>query len=311
MIDFRYHLVSIIAVFLALAVGIVVGTTALNGPVLDGLKTSVSSLTGDKRNLEGHVRDLRTQTTRDDEFVQLMEPVLLRGALAGQRVLLLSTPDAPSGLRDDLQKAVVAGGATMAGDVRIRSGLLDPTATATVDDVVAAVVPGALVLPNGSAADKAATELSAALVKSGAAVSPAAAQRILGGFTGADLLDVSGPVPDGSATLVLVVSGAAPAKPAADQKDRDQALLALLRAFDTRAGVLVAGPVGSAEAGGAVGALRASSLEGRVSSVDDADTPQGRVAAVLGLAEQAEGGAGSYGTGRGASATAPVPAVPR
>ena len=31
MIDFRYHIVSIIAVFLALAVGIVVGTTALNG----------------------------------------------------------------------------------------------------------------------------------------------------------------------------------------------------------------------------------------------------------------------------------------
>ena len=38
MVDFRYHLVSIIAVFLALAVGIVVGTAALNGPVLDSLR---------------------------------------------------------------------------------------------------------------------------------------------------------------------------------------------------------------------------------------------------------------------------------
>ncbi|MFN2523414.1 MAG: copper transporter, partial [Mycobacteriales bacterium] len=37
-IDFRYHLVSIIAVFLALALGIVVGTTALNGGIVDTLR---------------------------------------------------------------------------------------------------------------------------------------------------------------------------------------------------------------------------------------------------------------------------------
>ena len=40
-VDFRYHLVSIIAVFLALALGIVVGTTALNGALLDSLKGSM------------------------------------------------------------------------------------------------------------------------------------------------------------------------------------------------------------------------------------------------------------------------------
>ena len=34
MIDFRYHLVSLIAVFLAVALGIVIGTTALNEPIL-------------------------------------------------------------------------------------------------------------------------------------------------------------------------------------------------------------------------------------------------------------------------------------
>ena len=35
MIDFRYHIVSLVAVFLALAVGLVLGTTALNQPILD------------------------------------------------------------------------------------------------------------------------------------------------------------------------------------------------------------------------------------------------------------------------------------
>ena len=38
MINFRYHVVSLTAVFLALAIGLVVGTAALNGPVADSLK---------------------------------------------------------------------------------------------------------------------------------------------------------------------------------------------------------------------------------------------------------------------------------
>ena len=40
-ISFRYHLVSIVAVFLALALGIVVGTTALNGPITKDLRNQV------------------------------------------------------------------------------------------------------------------------------------------------------------------------------------------------------------------------------------------------------------------------------
>ena len=38
MIDFRYHLVSIVAVFLALAIGIVLGSTELQGTTIDALR---------------------------------------------------------------------------------------------------------------------------------------------------------------------------------------------------------------------------------------------------------------------------------
>ena len=44
MIDFRYHLVSIVAVFLALAIGIVLGSTELQGSTIDGLRTVSNSL---------------------------------------------------------------------------------------------------------------------------------------------------------------------------------------------------------------------------------------------------------------------------
>ena len=57
MIDFRYHLVSIISVFLALAVGIVVGTTALNGVIVDDLRQRVDGLAADKRAREQTIGD--------------------------------------------------------------------------------------------------------------------------------------------------------------------------------------------------------------------------------------------------------------
>ena len=43
MIDFRYHLVSIVAVFLALAIGIVLGSTELQGPTYNLLNQTTAT----------------------------------------------------------------------------------------------------------------------------------------------------------------------------------------------------------------------------------------------------------------------------
>ena len=48
MIDFRYHIVSLISVFLALAVGIVLGAGPLNEPIARGLTQSVKQLQSDR-----------------------------------------------------------------------------------------------------------------------------------------------------------------------------------------------------------------------------------------------------------------------
>ena len=44
MIDFRYHVVSLVAVFLALALGVLLGTTQLSGVVSDDLRGQVRQL---------------------------------------------------------------------------------------------------------------------------------------------------------------------------------------------------------------------------------------------------------------------------
>ena len=89
MIDFRYHLVSLIAVFLAVALGIVIGTTQLNGPVLTNLQDQVSALQTDKRLLEDETQSLQTQLDSQGGFAEEVGPALVAGTLAGRRVLLV------------------------------------------------------------------------------------------------------------------------------------------------------------------------------------------------------------------------------
>src|SRR3712207_8879764 len=52
---------SLIAVFLAIALGIVIGTTQLNGRLVDNLQSQVSGLQEDKRSLETQTQQLQDQ----------------------------------------------------------------------------------------------------------------------------------------------------------------------------------------------------------------------------------------------------------
>ena len=304
MVDFRYHLVSIIAVFLALAVGIVVGTTALNGPALDGLKGSISSLTTDKRTLESNVKDLRRTVADDGSFADLVAPVLLRNQLAQERVLVVSTSDASGALRDQLLATLKLAGATVSGQLRLRPDLTDPAKAVTVGAVVTGAAPSQLALPQGEAVVRAAAELAAVLVRGPGqtAGGAAATEKVLSAFTGADLLDVEGgSAIDSTATLVLMITGPTPDTPTGDQPGQ----LAIIDAFDARSGVVVTGPTGCAEPDGLMRSLRSGTRAGQITTVDDVDRGPGRVAAVLALHEQSRGGSGRYGTGRGAQASAP------
>jgi hypothetical protein len=316
MIDFRYHLVSIIAVFLALAVGIVVGTTTLNGYVLDNLRAANAKVIHDKRGLESNVKGLRNQVARRDQFATTVAAEVVSGQLDGQRVVVVTTPGVSEDVVKQLSTLVTQAGASLTGRVRLRGDLLDPTKSAVVDDVAAGVAPAGLDLPEGAATDRAVLELAAALVASpgGQSISADAATKVLAGFAGADLIDVDQPAGTKSgsavapATLALLVTGGADGRDLDDTgKQRQQVVMNLVRAMDLRgSGALVAGPESAAEKGGLIEAVRANGdLSDRVSTVDTVDSPYGGVSAVLALHEQAAGRSGRYGEGPGSQAAAP------
>lgn len=315
MVDFRYHLVSIIAVFLALALGIVIGTTALNGALLDTLKGSIGSLTAQKRDLQGTVTGLREQTTTDQQLADRIGPAAVAGQLQGRRVVLVTAPNASSSSAQSLVPLLTAAGATVTGTVQLRADLIDPARASIVDAVVSEVAPTRVDASGGETVQRAAAELAAALTYSSSTtdISEAEAAAVLTGFRRSNLIDTEGALADGAnrADLTVLVAGdpltsSDPSVPDA----RARALLSFAEAFDAAGdGAVVAGPISATADGGVLKALRSDSgLSQRVSSVDGADQPQGRLVVVYALREQADGGTGRYGTGPGAQAA--VPSLP-
>lgn len=308
MVDFRYHLVSIVAVFLALAVGIVVGTTALNGPVLTDLNQRVTGLSRDKRGLESDLRAAQQRASQEDQALRTLAPVVAAGRLADARVVVVSAPEAASDLVDQLTPLLTQAGATVVAQVRLRPELFQASNTALVQDLLARVaVPGAQ-LPDGTAQEQALAQLSSVLVtgRTGSAPSASTVQQVLAAYQAANLIDVQGQVTrPGSLALLLV--GAPPSATPSPGADETPALNRFARDLDADGeGAVVAGPTDAAQAGGVLGALRAdASNSNRVSTVDGADTALGQLSVVLALREQRSGGAGAYGSGTGSAAVMP------
>lgn len=304
--------------FLALAVGIVVGTAALNGPIQDGLRSNINRLSDDKRALESDVQDLRAQVAAADDFATSLAPELVRAALEEQRVLLVTTPETPGDLAEQVRPLLADAGADVTGTLEVLPALAQTEQRQLLEDVVAQVVPAGVELPEGEPVERAAAELAAALTTGpGAAeVDAGEAQAVIAAFEEAELVDFS-PEPGAedsltSATLVLVLAPTGPeASPDTEQQQQLEALLTIAAALDDRSrGTVVAGPASSAGEGGLVRALREqSSTSDDVSSVDNVDRGIGRIAAVLALAEQAADGVGQYGAGPGASAPLPARAA--
>lgn len=313
MIDFRYHIVSIVAVFLALAVGLVLGATALNGPLVVDLKGRNGGLIQDKRVLEKQVRDLQDEVGNERKFEGTVAPALVADRLAEQSVVLISAPGASQALADALVASVRQAGAAVTARVRLRDDYVAPEKAAAVDELVSRLALTAIPASSGTPAQRAAAALADVLVRppGGRGRPPGAVTAVLTGFRDAGLLSLDGPeaTPGTLAVLIVPAVPRQPASPDPAGAAATASLLALVRALDVGgAGTVVVGPSAVADAAGVVPAVRGDNGTRQiVSSVDSADTPAGRVATVFALAEQLHGGAGHYGVAAGATAPLPLP----
>lgn len=112
MFDFRYHALSLVAVFLALAIGILLGATIGNSLVSDADKGIRSSLHTDVVNARNTANQAQAQLSQRDKIISNSFPMLVQGELGGQRIAIIATGSLPSSVESEVRQAVeTAGGA--------------------------------------------------------------------------------------------------------------------------------------------------------------------------------------------------------
>lgn len=320
MIDFRYHLVSIIAVFLALAIGIVLGSTALQGSTIDGLRALSGSLRGQLNATSADRNSWKQAAQANDAFLQVAEPKLLDGMLAGSRIVLVTEPGASSSVVNGVQDAAKLAGAAITGTVALAPKFNDLSGAtraslSTINTDLSSTNGIGLAPANDP---ETAYQQEAAQVIATAIVGQAdgqlgldaqSAQTLLGSYASSGYLTTNGTPWKDRATLAVIVT--APATAADGQGDpADRVLLAVAGEFaNASAATLVAGPTLSPpESASAITVLRGNSVSTLVTTVDNADTRAGQITAMWALANQLQGGKpGSYGVSSGVSGISPVP----
>ncbi|MFJ8691093.1 copper transporter [Micromonospora wenchangensis] len=311
MINFRYHVVSLTAVFLALAIGLVVGTAALNGPVADSLKETVNSLRKDNQQMRQSVNSLQKELDMEEDFAAEIAQIMLPGKLTGKRVMVLSLPTGREHTEGVL-KMLQTAGATVTGRVDIQDKFVNPdNNTSLMELAVTAARPTApaSALPgNGNGVETSSALLASVLLdrpQGTPAVTEADRRAVLAAYVNAGYLTSEEKV-TGPAEAVVVVSG----QPYVDKDSakKDESVVKIAEQFD-RTGAIVVGGNGSA-GGNLVAVVRGDPvLAQTISTVDNANTVQGQLVTSLALVQQlTEKRTGQYGVGDNATL---VPRLPQ
>ena len=328
MIDFRYHLVSIVAVFLALAIGIVLGSTELQGPTYNLLNQTTAKLQNELDQASSQRDAAQQQANLGENYAHAVQPVVLHDLLTGQRLLIITEPGAPASAVTAISNAATQdAGATVTGQIALQSKFFDNSDT-TLDGLnqinQAMSQADGIVLNTGTTYQQQAAQVLASevLTRPGAqqaGIPPVTsssastqqdtnAQTMLGAYANAGFLTITGQ-PSAPATLAVIVTPqTAPSDGSADPLD--QLLVPVAEELAAKsAATVVAGVSAGSGPGSPIAVLRASAAASKVSTVDDADFVAGQSVVIQALATQLNGGnPGSYGTANGASAVAPSPA---
>lgn len=156
MIDFRYHLVSLVSVFLALAVGIVLGAGPLKEPIGESLQSQVDALRADRDDLRTQLDAANGNIEKQNEFVTAAAPELIGDTLNDATVTVISAPDADPQQVEQVTNRIQEAGGTIASDVSFVDDALSVTGAGEFMTTLRELVPA---LPADDA-----TALRAALV---------------------------------------------------------------------------------------------------------------------------------------------------
>jgi hypothetical protein len=304
-INFRYHVVSLAAVFLALAIGLVVGTAAANGPLAENLNDQVNKITDEKQQLRGDLEQSRAELKKNAGFATEVAPMLLGGKLAGRTVLLVKldgSDDDVDTAADGIASTLATAGAKVTGTVTIKEKFTAASSNDQLLDLAGSAAPPSVrgALPNqANGVDTSAALLAAVLVGKAGAPQVEGTRAVLGSYESGGFVRLDGDFKTPAEAVVLVAGAPASGK---DARERNAAALSIAGRFDLAGCIVVAG----LSANGLVSSVRGDASAARsISTVDNAVTAYGQVAAVMAVVERLGGKTGHYGIGDGATSLLP------
>lgn len=314
MINLRYHIVSLVAVFLALGLGIVMGSTVIDRVTVDALDNRLGEVQRSIGAIRDENRRLSDQLKQGQDFALTTRDQLLRGHLRNIPVMVVAIAGVDRGPVDDVRQALIGAQATMEGTIWFTSKMRlasdgDVRALATALDLPVDrpdVVRRQALTRVAGARETAPADASPLFALQNAGfltyeAPPAATPTSSSTSSTLPLTLASLPLAN---TRYLVVSGAGAVV------GDDVVARPLVQAFAQASGRVVAAESGVDTDGGRavfVGLLRGDVLSARLSTVDNIESPMGQTAAVLALEELGVPRYGHYGVGPGAQRILPQP----
>jgi hypothetical protein len=330
MINFRFHLVSLVAVFLAVGLGILVGSSFIDQRIVNRLDTEIDRVSkeNDKRREESRL--LAKQNAQEQEFIELTAPFVVDGRLDGQSVAIVAERGVDGGVVKKTQTLLRAAGADAPAVVWLNDSWMLDTDQRRTDLESALGVRGDEAAMRTRAFNMLARRLVTAPATTTSTTSAPRSTTDIGSTPTTKpvpvdvltALDDAGfiSVTDGDASEfatfparvahVLVVTGDNSHFLGAGITSAFVRALAVVDVPAVVTAVYDAGsdPKTAPERGAALSSILDDRvLSKAVSTVDDLDLEQGRIGATLALGVVANGAIGHYGYGPDASAPLPPP----
>ncbi len=308
MISLRQHAFSLAAVFLALAMGVVLGSGFLSDTLLSSLRDEKRDLYTQINGLNDQKNVLNEKLSAANNFDTQLVGRMVHDTLGGKTVVVFRTPDAKDDDVAAVSKIIGQAGGSVTGTLLLTQEFVDANSGEKLRTVVnSSILPAGqqlstkMVDQGSQAGDLLGIVL---LINANPAVPPVddlQRDTALAALRDTGFITYQAGDHIGAANAAVVITGGSLPQDAGNQGVSAARFSAALAPHGS--GTLLAGRDGSATGGAAVAVARADAgMASAISTVDDVDTAPGRITAVLGLHDLINGGhIGQYGTGHGAT----------
>lgn len=304
MISFRYHIVTIVAVFLALALGLLGGSTFVQPALQRELERRTDAYRETAAVLRREITDLRTQTGAMGAFADAALPYLTTDRLLGARVVIVVQDGVEGSVLSEAQGSLADAGAEIVATLTAQATLASPDDGTQGELATALAVPPGTAVAPADVADALAERLATPRVAPDDAAIDVLGRLLSAGFLtasdGTPLEDIGGP-----AQVIVVLGGGPLEEPTLDPDAFGASLVEGLvgRGMAVAAGESSVTPTEVSF----VDAVRSRVGDDAV-TVDDLELTMGGAALVLGIDRLRETDVGgAYGLDDGAEPLPPLP----